>query len=84
MIWIVGDGKMISYWFDNWFENKCLSDLLNLDHDETTNPDMKVCDFIQNQQWNVSKLAQYISRGDIIQKIVSVLFPIIVISDSYC
>ena len=84
MIWIVGDGKMISYWFDNWFENKCLSDLLNLDPDEIINPDMKVCEFIQNQQWNVSKLDQYISRGDIIQKIIGVPLPITAISDSYC
>ena len=40
---------MISFWFDNWFENKCLSDLLNLDPDEIINPDMKVCEFIRTE-----------------------------------
>jgi len=84
IVWLVGDGRMISFWFDNWIENKSLCELLNMDKDEITNPDMNVCEFIQDQQWNVSKLAQYIGRGDIIQKIIGIPLSITAINDSYC
>ena len=75
---------MISFWFDNWIENKSLCELLNMEQDEITNPDMHVCEFIQEQQGNVSKLAQYIGRGDIIQKIIGIPLSITAINDSYC
>ena len=49
MIWLVEDGKDISFWFDNWIENHRLCDLLDLDRDAIPNPDCRVSDFIQNQ-----------------------------------
>ena len=33
MVWIVGDGKDISFWFDNWIGKNSLCDLLELDRD---------------------------------------------------
>jgi len=31
MVWNVGDGNDISFWYDNWIENRCLLDLLKLE-----------------------------------------------------
>jgi len=84
MVWMVGDGKDISFWFDNWIERKCLCDLLYLDKDEISNPDIKVCDFIQNQNWNIGKFSQFINNQAIIQKIIGIPLPISSIKDTYC
>ena len=46
MVWNVGDGKSISFWFDNWIDKKCLRDLLNVDENEISNLATKVSEFM--------------------------------------
>ena len=50
LVWSVGHGNDNSFWYDNWIENRCLRDLLNLDGDVISNPATEVCEFIQNKQ----------------------------------
>jgi len=84
MVWNVGNGKDISFWYDNCIENRCLHDLLNLGDAGNLNPCTKVCEFIQNKQWNVRKLSQHISNHSIVLKIIRIPIPITEIKDSYC
>ena len=84
MIWSVGDGKDISFWFDNWIENHKLCDLLDLDRDAIPNPDYRVSDFIQNQNWNLGKLSQFINNQAIIQKIIGIPLPFTAMKDTFC
>jgi len=79
-----GDGNDISFYYDNWIENRCLLDLLKLEYQENFNPGMKVCEFIQDKQWNVHKLSQHISNQDIIHKIIGIPILVTEIKESFC
>ena len=47
IIWKLGNGKNISFYHDNWIENKNLIELLDLDEEPIPSPQAKVSDFIQ-------------------------------------
>jgi len=64
--WTVGNGQDISFWRDNWIENRSLLDLLEVEDQETFNSNLKVSEFIEDKQWNVHKLGQYVSSQAII------------------
>ena len=84
MVWIVGDGKDISFWFDNWIGRNSLCDLLGLDRDVIPNPESRVSDFIQNQNWNLGKLSQFINNQTIIHKIIGIPLHFTAMKDTYC
>ena len=48
MIWEVGKGSEISFWYNNWIETRCLIELMDLDDDVNLNPAIKVSEFTQN------------------------------------
>jgi len=48
LIRTVGDGTNISFWQDNWIENKNLLDLLEIEDDDTVDLELKVSDFIED------------------------------------
>ena len=50
MIQSVGDGKDISFWYDNWIDYRCQRDLLQIADEAITNPRITVSEFIQNKQ----------------------------------
>ena len=57
IIWKVGNGESISFWYDNWIENKNLIDLLELNEEIVISPQAKVPKFIQqDRSWNFAKL----------------------------
>jgi len=57
MVWSVRDGNDISFWYDNWIENRCLRDLLNLEDETNLNPRTKVCEFFRiNNGMSVNSL----------------------------
>ena len=57
IIWKIGKGDEISFWFDNWVENRNLIEILGVAEDSIVYPEAKVCEFIQeNSEWNVPKL----------------------------
>ena len=61
-----GNGNDISFWYDNWIENRCVRDLLNVEDETNLNPRIKVCEFIQNKQWHVQKLSQHLNNHSIV------------------
>jgi len=46
MAWSVGNDNDISFWYDNWIENKNLIELLNMTEDSQPNPQTTVSAFI--------------------------------------
>jgi len=47
--WTMGNGQDISFWRDNWIENRSLLDLLEVEDQETFNPNIKVSEFIEDK-----------------------------------
>ena len=45
-MWHIGNGDKISFWYDNWIENKNLIDILEVDEATIPSPHAKVSDFI--------------------------------------
>jgi len=84
LIWIVGDGKDIFFWRDNWIENRKLLDLLEIEDHDTMDLELKVSDFIEDKQWNGHKLNLYLRNQDIVQKIIGIPIPISDVKDSFC
>ena len=57
IIWQIGNGNKVSFWHDNWIENKNLIDILEVDEATMPSPHAKVSDFIQpDKTWNLTKL----------------------------
>ena len=57
IIWKIGRGEEISFWFDNWVENRNLVEILGVSEDSIAHPEAKVCKFIRdNSEWDVPKL----------------------------
>jgi len=69
MRWSVGNGQDISFWCDNWIENKNLVELLSLQDVDGLDPSLKLSDFIQEKKWNLHKLQQTIPNQLILEKI---------------
>ena len=84
MISLVGDGKNILFRFDNWIENHNLCDLLDLERGAIPNPDSRVSDFLQNRNWDLGKLLQFINNQAIIYKIIGIMLPFTAMKDTFC
>jgi len=50
MVWSVGNGNDIFFGYDNWIENICLIELLNMADDIQPNPQTKVSEFIHDRK----------------------------------
>ena len=75
VIWKLGNGENNSFWYDNWIENKYLIAILGVVEGNTPNPQVEVCDFIQQEKgWGLLKLAQTLNNHLIIKKIQELLF----------
>ena len=72
MRWSIGNGHDISFWYDNWIENKNLIELLNLQDVDGLDPCMKLSEFIQDKKWNLHKLQQTIHNQLILEKIIGI------------
>lgn len=75
MIWILGNGKDISFWYDNWMEESPLIHKVQqymLHHIQDT---AKVCDFITLAKPGTRNLL-HILPADIVNKINSIPVPI--------
>ena len=56
VIWKIGKGDEISFWFDNWIDNRNLVEILGVSEDSDAHPEVKVCEFIRdNLEWDVPK-----------------------------
>ena len=45
-MWQLGNGESISFWHDDWIENKNLIELLDVNEGTIPSPHAKVSDFI--------------------------------------
>jgi len=52
----VGIGTDISFWYDNWIDNKNLIQHLDIQDDSCLDPWIKVSEFIINGPWDIQKL----------------------------
>ena len=69
LIWKVGKGDQISFWFDNWIENRCRVDLIDIDESNVTHPDARVGDFItQGSKWGTSVLTSVLNNYPFVKK----------------
>ena len=85
IIWKIGRGDKISLWFDNWVENRNLVEILGVTEDSVAHPEVKVCEFIQNNsEWDVPKLRQFLNHYHIVQKIQGITMSIHETSDFFC
>jgi len=67
IVWKVGKGDNISFWYDNWIENRNLADILNISNENIPKSEAKVNEFIQdNVNWNIPKLMQTLNNHPII------------------
>ena len=53
LVWKVGTGTAISFWFDNWIGNKNLIQHLDIEDDSSLDPSIRVSEFILNGQWDI-------------------------------
>ena len=82
--WKVGKGDKISFWFDNWIENRSLIEMLELSSDFVRQPHATMSDFITSQkQWNISKLNSFANNRIVIELIRGIDI-INDIDDSFC
>ena len=56
LVWKVGIGTDISFWYDNWIDNKNLIQHLDIQDDSCLDPWIKVSEFIINGPWDIQKL----------------------------
>ena len=74
IIWKVGKGDQISFWFGNWIENRNLVEIIELDEDNIPYPNAKVFDYItQQKQWDILHLKFVLKNHPIVQKIQGIL-----------
>ena len=75
-MWKVGNSETISFWYDNWVENKNLIDLLNLHEDTIHMPQAKVSEFIHpNRSSDVAKLNLLLNNHFVTEKIEGIPIP---------
>lgn len=73
--WLLGDGKNINFWWDNW-SGVPLTVLLNIPDHYQQHLHSTVNDFIHNSQWNVPQALQVIFPN-LVQHISNITIPII-------
>jgi len=73
--WLLGDGKNINFWWDNW-SGVPLTVMLNIPNHHQQHLHSTVNDFIHNSQWNVPQELQAIFPN-IVQHINKITIPII-------
>lgn len=57
LIWVLGDGKSINFWHDNWMDDFTLMDKVNPNMSQYIMRNAKVSDvFTSTKQWNVNPL----------------------------
>ena len=84
-MWKVGTGDCISFWFDNWIDNRPLIDILDIPEANIEDPTFKVQEFIlPNRTWNTRKLSSTLNDHPIINKILGIDLPCKPIDDSFC
>jgi len=83
MVWSLGNGNEISFWYDNWIENRSLIGLLHMEDEIQLNPQTKVSEFIQDKTWNLQKLHQHVNNIHVIQKIIGNPIPYTETAKSY-
>jgi len=66
IVWRVGTGDEITFWYDNWIEPQSLIELVGLNNDVYLDPNIKVSEFIHNAQWDVQKLNRTLNYHPII------------------
>ena len=84
LMWTIGDGKDILFWQDNWIENRSILEILAVDDPDSLDLNTTVSHFIENKQWNVSKLHSYLRNPALVQKILGLPIPLTDIKDSFC
>ena len=85
LMWKLGNGKQISFWFDNWIGNFTLADTINLPVEALPSPEARVSDFIlQSHTWDIDKLKQTLSDHSIITKIQGITIPVHDMENSFC
>jgi len=84
MVWKVGTGDAISFWFDNWIGDQSLAQLLDIEDISLFDPNTKVSEFIQNAQWDMHKLNHTVHNHHVIQQVLGIALPIIDTRDSFC
>ena len=83
-MWTIGNGKDIFFWQDNWVENRNILEILDIDDPDSLDLSLKVSNFIENKQWNVSKLHSYLGNPALVQKVLGLPIPLTEIKDSFC
>ena len=84
-MWQIRNGDRISFWYDNWIENKNLIEILKVDEATIPNPHAKVSDFIQQDKiWNLTKLTCVLGNQPIMNKIQGVVIRAHIKPDSFC
>ena len=84
-MWQIGNGESISFWHDNWIDNKNLIEILNADEATVVSPLDKVFEFIQHDRtWNLIRLASTLGNHPILKKIRGIIIPTHNKPDSFC
>jgi len=55
--WLIGDGTIVNFWNDRWC-GEPLANQLHLNHQLSMQLSAKVCDFINNGQWEIPAFMQ--------------------------
>ena len=85
IVWKIGNGDKVSFWFDNWLGNHNLVEMLNMSAANVPSLEAKVSDFIlQNRNWNIGKLTQILNDQAIIKKVQGITIPNHDIEDTFC
>ena len=83
-MWKLGNGKHISFWFDNWIGNFTLADTIDLPVEDLSSPESRVSDFIlQSHTWDIDKLKQALPDHSIRTKIQGITIPFHDMEDSF-
>ena len=77
-------GRIYFFWQDNWIENRSLLEIMEIENYDTIDLNLKVSEFIENNRWNTQKLCQYISKNEVINKILGIHIPTSGIKDTFC
>ncbi|XP_043693090.1 uncharacterized protein LOC122643542 [Telopea speciosissima] len=78
--WVIGDGVSISFWYDRWIGNKCVSDFLSHDFEMLKGLSASVADFIEDvhisniHELVVSKKLRICSDSAPAQKIIELVW----------
>ena len=85
LMWQIGNGESISFWSDNWIENKNLIDIIHADEATIPRPHAKVSEFIQHDRtWNITALAATLGNHPILKAIHGIIIPAHTKPDTFC